>query len=208
MVQRCRPRGRVASPVVGLWKDPVHGTLEIPLEGGADGIVLTICGARTTRRSSDGRLPTETGTHYFDVAVHQVSASTGPAERPKNRSVVQDPPPLGADDVSILTAWAEAVAEALTCAPERIDAVLADAAADASWRSGLGITPPSPPLSDAMDAMGNVVRTTASKYGATLIDVLIATDEDEWSEPNRLAARVLRSRLAQRRSRHARTARR
>jgi hypothetical protein len=58
-----------------------------------------------------------------------------------------------------------------------------------------------------MDAMGNLVRTTASKYGATLIDVLIATDEDEWSELDRLAARVLRSRLAQRRSRHARAPR-
>jgi hypothetical protein len=208
MVQRCRPRGRVASPVVALWKDPVHGTLEIPLEGGADGIVLTICGARATRRSSDGRLPAETGTHYFDVAVHQVSASTSPSGRSKERSVVQDPPPLSADDVSILTAWAEAVAEALTCAPERIDAVLADAAADASWRSGLGIAPPSPPLSEAMEAMGNVVRTTASKYGATLIDALIGTDEDQWSEPDRLAARVLRSRVAQRRSRQGQASRR
>jgi hypothetical protein len=59
-----------------------------------------------------------------------------------------------------------------------------------------------------MDAMSNVVRTTASKYGATLIEALIATDDDEWSGPDRLAARVLRSRLAQRRSRHARASRR
>jgi hypothetical protein len=208
MVQRCRPRGRVASPVVALWKDPVHGTLEIPLEGGADGIVLTICGARASRASSDGRLPAETGTHYFDVAVHQVSASTRPSERSREPTIVQKPLPLNADDVSILTAWAEAVAEALTCAPERIDAVLADAAADSSWRSGFDLIPLSPPLNDAIHAMGDVVRRTASKYGATVADALIAADEDQWSEPDRIAVRVLRSRLAQRRSREVQTSRR
>jgi hypothetical protein len=53
MVDRCRPRGRDAARVVGLWKDPSNGFSEIPLESGAQGILLTACvsprsGAATT----------------------------------------------------------------------------------------------------------------------------------------------------------------
>jgi len=55
MVQRCRPQGRDASPVVGLWKDPVLGLREIPLESSAQGVLVTVCGDRATRRSCDGR---------------------------------------------------------------------------------------------------------------------------------------------------------
>ncbi len=32
MVQRCRPHGRNSSPIIALWKDPVRGSREIPLE--------------------------------------------------------------------------------------------------------------------------------------------------------------------------------
>src|SRR5262249_14495485 len=48
MVERSRPRGRDSSAVVALWKDPVRGTREIPLEPGAQGVLLTICGDRAT----------------------------------------------------------------------------------------------------------------------------------------------------------------
>src|SRR5262252_364366 len=57
MVQRSRPHKRDSSPVVGLWKDPVRGLREIALEPGAQGVLLTVCGDRTTRRSTDGRHP-------------------------------------------------------------------------------------------------------------------------------------------------------
>jgi hypothetical protein len=56
--------------------------------------------------------------------------------------------------------------------------------------------------------LGTAIAETASKYGATIVDGLIATDEDQWSEPDRVAVRVLRSRLAQRRSRQTRASRR
>ena len=37
MVQRSKPHGRGSSPIVALWKDPVRGSREIPLEPGAQG---------------------------------------------------------------------------------------------------------------------------------------------------------------------------
>jgi hypothetical protein len=55
MVQRCRPQGQTSSPVVGLWKDPVRGIREVPLEAGAQGVLLTICGDRALRRTADSR---------------------------------------------------------------------------------------------------------------------------------------------------------
>src|SRR5262249_41282405 len=51
MVERCRPNGRDSSPVVALCKDPSRGFREIKLEGGAQGVILTLCCALTARRS-------------------------------------------------------------------------------------------------------------------------------------------------------------
>jgi hypothetical protein len=75
MVQRSRPLGRAASPVIALWKDPSRGVREIPLEAGAHGVLLTLCTDRATRRSADGRTLIDNGTSCFDVAVHQICAS-------------------------------------------------------------------------------------------------------------------------------------
>ena len=86
MAQRSRPSGLDSSPVIALWKDPSRGTREISLEPGAQGVVLTVCGARATRRTADGRWPVESGTHYFDVAVHQIRASDTRAESPNTPS--------------------------------------------------------------------------------------------------------------------------
>ena len=79
MAQRSRPHGCDSSPVVALWKDPVRGLREIRLESGAQGVLLTLCGSRTTRRSADGRHPIDDATEYFDVAVHQVRAGSAGA---------------------------------------------------------------------------------------------------------------------------------
>ena len=83
MVQRSRPRGREASPVIALWKDPSSGVREIPLEAGAHGVLLTVCTDRATRRSADGRIPVDNGTSCFDVAVHQVRASPTGSRSPR-----------------------------------------------------------------------------------------------------------------------------
>ena len=83
MAQRSRPHGHDPSPVIALWKDPSRGTREISLEPGAQGVLLTVCGARATRRTADGRWPVDSGTHYFDVAVHQIRASDARSESPR-----------------------------------------------------------------------------------------------------------------------------
>src|SRR5262249_46515385 len=79
MVQRCRSNGHDRSAIVGLWKDPVQGIREIPLEAGAQGILLTACGSRTCSRTADGRLPMNNVTTYFEVAISQVRASSVPS---------------------------------------------------------------------------------------------------------------------------------
>jgi hypothetical protein len=57
MAQRCRPQGREPSDVIALWKDPGRGTREIPLEAGAQGVLLSANTGRAARRSFDGRQP-------------------------------------------------------------------------------------------------------------------------------------------------------
>ena len=82
MVQRSRPGRRDASTVVALWKDPERGFREIPLESGAQAVLLTACTSRATRRTGDGRWPVDTGTHLFDVGVHQIRASDASSRSP------------------------------------------------------------------------------------------------------------------------------
>lgn len=80
MVQGCRPHGRDASPLVGLWKDPVRGLRETPLESGAQGVLVTVCGDRATRRCCDGLYPVDDVTEYCAVNVHQIRVD--PAKLP------------------------------------------------------------------------------------------------------------------------------
>jgi hypothetical protein len=139
MVARSRPNGRDASSVIGLWKDPTRGTRQIPQEAGAHGVLLTVCMGRTSRRSADGRWPVDNGTHCFDVAVHQLRASSAGSGLPVSRCATPTPPVLEAEDLTILTAWAEAVAEVLTYAPGRAAGLLAEAGPGAPWRATLGL---------------------------------------------------------------------
>jgi hypothetical protein len=152
MARRSRPHGRDASPVIGLWKDPVRGTREIPLEADAEGVLLTASADLVTRRSGDGRKPVDNCTEFFDLGLHQVRAanagSSGPTSRP-----TPTPAPLQSDELTILTSWAEAVAEVRSDAPARARAVLADPLPGAPWRAALGIEEPSQPLSSAIDSM-------------------------------------------------------
>jgi hypothetical protein len=87
MVRRSRPNRRDVSPVVALWRDPARGFREVPLETGAQGVVLTVCMDRATRRSADGRWPGHNGTRTFDVAVHQCAlrAASRRRRRPASR---------------------------------------------------------------------------------------------------------------------------
>ena len=206
MARRSRPRGRDASTVVALWKDPVRGTREIPLEPGAHGILLSASADITTRRSGDGRWPVDNCTEFFDAGVFQVRAASAGSGSPGSGDATPTRLALEAEDLSALTCWAEAIAEALAAAPERVEATLVDPQPGAPWRAALGIAEPSPQLTQALDSMGQAVRAATGGRGEAPIDALLVAIRD-WPPGkgalDRLARRVLRSALEQRRTRQA-----
>jgi hypothetical protein len=78
LVDRCRPGGRDAARVVGLWKDPRNGFSEIPLESAAQGNLLTACVSPTLRHTNDGRRPVPNAVDLYAVGQHQIRpAETG-----------------------------------------------------------------------------------------------------------------------------------
>ena len=158
MVQRSRPRGSDVAPVIALWKEPSTGFREIPLETGAQAVLLTVCIDRAMRRSADGRSPVANGTQCFDAAVHQIRAVSAGSPIPRSRPAASVPNLLGSDELTILTAWAEAVAEALTYVPERAADVLKSARSGAPWRAAFRLPQPSPRLSQAIDLMAGAVE--------------------------------------------------
>jgi hypothetical protein len=207
MAQRSRPPGREASRVIALWRDPVRGTREIALEPGAQGVLLSATADLALRRSSDGRWPVANCVELFDCGVYQVQAAPGGSNTHPPQAARA--PLLDVQDVTVLTSWAEAVAEALAFAPEHVDAVLAAAARGAPWRAELGIAEPSPRLSDALCSVERAVRTAMAAAGqVTLPAVLAAVSEGHpnGDELGHLTRHVLRSALEQRLIRQARQA--
>jgi hypothetical protein len=198
MVQRSRPHAHDASPVIALWKDPARGTREIALEAGAQGVLLTACGDSATRRSADGRWPVENGSHFFDVAVHQVQAASVGSQWANAHSGSPSARLLEVEDLTVLTGWAEAVAEALAYAPERVASVLSDARAGAAWRDEFGLCEPSPALSAGLEQIDQAVWASA-KGAPSFEAVLFRAREAVPGEGGlaRLVRRVLRSALEQ-----------
>jgi hypothetical protein len=203
MALRSRPHGRDSSPVIGLWKDPVRGLREIPLEPGAQAVLLTICGDRATRRSADGRHPVDNMTEYFDAAIHQVRAGAARSPLSDSQPKPLAPPALDSDELTILTGWTQALAEALTYEPECVEALLADAQGNTPWRAIFGIPEPSPRLSQAISFVSQAVRAIALRSNLTLDALPISCREDRPAENalDRLARRVLQSTLEQARTR-------
>jgi hypothetical protein len=208
LAQRCRPPGMDPSPVIALWREPARGAREVPLEPGAQGVLVTVCMGNATRRSADGRWPADNATDLFGVAVYQVRAADTASRLPHSPAGKPTPPLLETGDLTILTGWAEGVAEALASAPERAAALLAEARPGASWRAGLGIPQPSPRLSEAIERLNRSVRAAGPPTGPPAFSAVLAatTREDQPGEQelDALARRVLRSALEQLRVRHAR----
>lgn len=198
MVQRSRPHGRDSSPVIALWKDPVRGLREIPLESGAQGVLLTVCGDRATRSSADGRHPVDNMTEYFDVAVYQVRASqaalTSPAAEPKTAAQRV----MEVDDLTIFTGWVQALAEALAYAPECVESLLADARGATPWRSKLGMPEPSRQLDDALRFLeGAVLSAVANSATLEAVHVSCCEPRPEANELDTFVRRVLRLAIEQ-----------
>ncbi len=202
MVARSRPTGHPPSRVVGLWKDPVRGIREVPLEAGAHGVLMTICGERTPRRTADGRLPITNAVHFFDVAVQQIQALPDRSVSPSPQPAPSSDPLLEVEELTILTGWGQAVAEAVSAAPENVLEVLADARPDAPWRAALNLPAPSDRLAVAFTALEDIVRAgspgAVSTAAALAAQTTVAADEPDIPK---LVRRVLRSTLDQRRSR-------
>lgn len=206
MAQRSRPAGIAASPVIALWKDPGRGIREIPLEPDAHGVVISASADRAIRRSSDGRRPIKNGSEFFDVSVTQIRASSTGSGRPAHRRAPLTQPVLEPEELTILTSWAEAVAEAATFAPERIVSVTANAHSGAAWRTALEIAEPSPRLGQAINWIDEAVQSTTGPSSNLGLEALLPAIRDSQpgnSALDRLARRVLRSALEQRQNRQA-----
>jgi hypothetical protein len=209
MVRRSRPRGRAASPVVALWKDPGRGIREIPLEADAQGVLISTSTDRAVRRTTDRRRPVENGSELFDMSVYQVRAATTGSKPPPPRSEPPARPCLDAEELTILASWAEAVAEALATTPERVEAALADADPDAPWRAEMGIAEPSPLLGRGIRQMTRSIRSAMVADAASPHNALLRDLRSSWGEPgiDRLVRRALRSALEQRQARRSGAAR-
>ena len=107
---------------------------------------------------------------------------------------------LTADELTILTSWAEAMAEALAFAPASVEALAAQALSGARWRTELRICEPSPPLRDAINRMAQTARTAAAGGDPPLEAALLAAEDSQpdQSALDKLARAVLRSALQQR----------
>jgi hypothetical protein len=200
MTERSRPHGRDASRVIALWKDPLRGLREIPLEPGAQGVLLSASFDRTKRRSADGRTPVANATQGFLVSVYQIRADGARAARRSPAPDAPAAPELDVDDLTVLTGWAEAFAEMLAFAPERADAVAAEARPDAPWRAVFGIAAPSRSLGQAIESLARTVRGEMPGTVVTFDAALSSSRADGPAENSldRLARRVLQSALEQR----------
>ena len=201
MAQRCRPRGHDPSSVVALWKCPDPGTHEISLDEGAHGVLLTVCGDRGARRTTDGRWPIQNATRYFEVAIHQIRATPSSSRAPKVLPNADIPQSLSVEEITVVTSFAQAMAEALTYSPGCVETLLADSRRDAEWRKEFGIAEPSRQLGAALELVDQTIRA-ASPPGnpPTFTAVLAAVREEPQSESTlqRVVRRVLRSTLEQR----------
>jgi len=196
MVQRSRPHCRDVSPIVALCKDSASGFREIPLETGAHGVVLTICMDRATRRSADGRRPVDNGTRAFGVAVHQIRASNTGSPPAPSRAGAPTQHHLEVEELTVLTGWAEAAAEALAHAPERASAVLSEGRSGAGWRQDFGLAEPSRQLDAAIDSMRKAVRAASPPGSPCTLEALATAFRDDRAYEQDLDGLVRRVLLA------------
>jgi hypothetical protein len=117
---------------------------------------------------------------------------------------------LDLDELTVLTAWAEGVSEAVAYSPERIDRLLAAAGPGAAWRAELGLPEPSPALADAIESLSRLARAAASPSGVTAFDALLSTaqqDRPDERSVDQVVRHALLSMLEERRTRQPSQAR-
>jgi hypothetical protein len=209
-VQRSQPPGRQPSSVVSFWKDPVHGFHEIALEEGTQATLVSVAVGRTTRRSADGRFPIANTAELLVGDVRSIRAD-GEHDDVTRGSVAlsgedrhpADTPPLSTAELTILTSWAELLAEALSWVPDGMAGLLEDARPDAAWRREASLEEPSPELAVSLEHLTEVVEASTGQSPTTVDSVLTVMqsdfeqfDDDHRSELLRLAKAVLQPALA------------
>jgi hypothetical protein len=104
---------------------------------------------------------------------------------------------LDAPDLTIVTAWSDAVAEALEHSPEQAGPLMDDARPGAPWRRQLGVPEPSAALARALTAVADTVAAADAGDGArdAAILALLRTASTDGDAPVSLARAVLRSAL-------------
>jgi hypothetical protein len=205
MAQRSRPPGHAPSPVVALWQGPGQGVREIPLDRGAHGVLLSATAGPAVRRSFDGRRPGHDGIEFYGVRAQQIRAASTGTLPPHPPAGPPPRPALTADELTILTSWADALAEALAFAPASIEALAADARPGARWRDELRVCEPSPPLRHGINRMAQTARTAAASGGDPPLEAALRAaggSQPGQSALDQLACAVLRSALQQRQTRH------
>jgi len=111
---------------------------------------------------------------------------------------------LESEDLTALTAWAEAVVEAVSHAPERTAEVLADGRPGAPWRAAMGLAEPSARLGAAIESMEHVVGALYVADGEPTSDALLAAtaqDRPDDDPIDSFVRRVLLAMLEERRTR-------
>jgi hypothetical protein len=151
---------------------------------------------RTTRRSADGRRPVANTANVSAERVRPIRA----LDRSDHTGVaVPDDPvhhepavSLQAVELTVLTCWAEAVAEALAASPDQLNTILDNARAGAPWRRQLGVAEPSVELASALEELAHPVGSAIPTVEA----VLAAMDErPRGGDYGQLVRAVLRSKL-------------
>ena len=167
--------------------------------------------AHPARYSADRRWPVDNSTSSYNVAVQQVRASSTRSGAPPSPSTTSAQPALNGEELTILTAWAEAVSEAAHYTPQRLDALLAEARPEGPWRAELGLAQPSRRLSDALESLERLVHAARNPAGTAPFDDLLtraSEDPPEEGTLDRLVRRVLLAMLEERATRQAGNAKR
>jgi hypothetical protein len=156
MATRSQPRGMPPSRVVAMWKDPSRGLREIPLEPGAQGILLKAVLDRSARYAADGRQPVDDVADLYIAGVEQLRADAAHGVAGHQRQAAGAP--LGTSDLTVLSAWAQAVVDSLGSSTA-VEAVLAALKPGAGWRTEAGLAQPTGQLSAALDALADCVAS-------------------------------------------------
>ena len=173
MVERSRPTGMPPSTVVALWKDPVRGLREISLDPGATGVLVSLAATRARRRVADGRTPLDNAAGLMVAGVHPVRPAQEVVPHAGAERTVAGAA-LDAPDLTIVTGWCDAVAEALEHAPGQVGELIDDGRPDAPWRRQLGVSEPSAPLAEALTAVADTVAAVDGGAGPRDSAILMA----------------------------------